>query len=99
MTDPVRGRLGPAHLQTSSAEDENLVEGMSVRVTATASRPVSADTEVMPVRDGASSAGDDDYELDPMTVAIGAGRMLGHTMASAVEGRDGGGSRVGRWGW
>ena len=67
---------------------------MSVGAPATASRPVSADTEV-PVRDGASSAGDDDYELDPMTVAIGAGRMLGHTMASEVEGRDGGGSRVG----
>ena len=34
-----------------SAEDTNIVEGPSVRLTVSASRPVSADTEVMMVRE------------------------------------------------
>ena len=37
------------------------------------------------VRDGTSSAGDDDYELDPMTVTIEAGAMSGHTLVEAIE--------------
>ena len=39
----------------------------------------------MIVRDGTSSAGDDDYELDPMTVTIEAREMSGHTLVEAVE--------------
>ena len=50
-----------------------------------ASRPASTDTEVMIVRDAASSAGDDDYELDPMTVTIAVGQTSGHTLVTAVE--------------
>ena len=37
------------------------------------------------MRDAASSAGDDDYELDPMTVTIAVGQMSGHTLVTAVE--------------
>ena len=70
---------------TMAAAATNLVEGASVRLTVSASRAVSADTEVTIMRDGASSADDDDFELDPMTVTIGAGRTSGHTMISAVE--------------
>ena len=70
---------------TLSADDANLVEGMAVRLTVSASRAVDMDTEVVLERDGTSSAGADDYELAPMTVTIGAGSTSGHTMVSAVE--------------
>ena len=70
---------------TLSADDANVVEGMAVRLTVSASRAVDMDTEVVLERDGTSSAGDDDYELDPMTVTIGAGSTSGHTMVGAVE--------------
>ena len=68
-----------------SAEDTEIVEGESATLTVTASRPVDADTEVTLMRDAASSAGDDDYELDPMTVAIEAGQTSGQTLVSAIE--------------
>ena len=81
---PVEVTLEPPTF-TMSAEDTDIVEGMSGRLTVSASRPVSMDTEVMIVRDGTSSAGDDDYELDPMTVTIEAREMSGHTLVEAVE--------------
>ena len=67
------------------ADDTDIVEGMSGRLTVSASRPVSMDTDVMIVRDGTSSAGADDYRLDPMTVTIEARAMSGHTLVEAVE--------------
>ena len=39
----------------------------------------------MIVRDGTSSAGADDYRLDPMTVTIEASEISGHTLVEAVE--------------
>ena len=63
----------------------DLVEGgMGAMVTATANRAVTADTKVMLMRDRAmSSAGDDDYMADPITITAGA--MTGSTMVMAVE--------------
>ena len=65
-------------------ESMDLVEGMSAEVTATANRAVTADTKVMLMRDRAmSSAGDDDYMADPITIT--AGEMTGSTMVMAIE--------------
>ena len=62
----------------------NLVEGgMGGMVTATANRAVTADTKVMLVRDRAmSSASDDDYTAEPITIL--AGQMSGSTMVMAT---------------
>ena len=81
---PVEVALAPPTF-SMSADDTDIVEGMSGRLTVSASRPVSMDTDVMIVRDGTSSAGDDDYRLDPMTVTIEASAMSGHTLVEAVE--------------
>ena len=65
-------------------DNMDLVEGMSAEVTATANRAVTADTKVMLMRDRAmSSAGDDDYMADPITIT--AGEMTGSTMVMAIE--------------
>jgi len=66
-------------------EDMNLVEGgMGGMVTATANRAVTEDTMVMLMRDRAmSSAGDDDYTAEAITIM--AGEMMGSTMVMAVE--------------
>ena len=81
---PVEVTLAPPAF-SMSADDTNIVEGMSARLTMSASRPVSMDTDVTIVRDGTSSAGADDYRLDPMTVTIEASAMSGHTLVEAVE--------------
>ena len=81
---PVEVTLEPPTF-SMSADDTDIVEGMSGRLTVSASRPVSTDTDVMIVRDGTSSAGADDYRLDPMTVTIEASAMSGHTLVEAVE--------------
>ena len=81
---PVEVTLEPPTF-SMSADDTDIVEGMSGRLTVSASRPVSTDTDVMIVRDGTSSAGADDYRLDPMTVTIEASSMSGHTLVEAVE--------------
>ena len=81
---PVEVTLAPPAF-SMSADDTNIVEGMSARLTVSASRPVSMDTDVTIVRDGTSSAGADDYRLDPMTVTIEASAMSGHTLVEAVE--------------
>ena len=63
----------------------NVVEGgMGAMVTATANRAVTEDVTVMLKRDRAmSSAGDDDYTAEPITIM--AGQMSGSTMVMAVE--------------
>ena len=81
---PVEVTLAPPTF-TMSADDTDIVEGMSGRLTVSASRPVSTDTDVMIVRDGTSSAGADDYRLDPMTVTIKASAMSGHTLVEAIK--------------
>ncbi|MCY4571337.1 MAG: hypothetical protein OXF01_00940, partial [Gemmatimonadetes bacterium] len=78
LSDLTFGVMGP--------DDMNLAEGgMGGRVTVTTNRPVTENTEVMLMRDGSSSAGDDDYMLDPPLVTIMAGQMEGHTMVMATE--------------
>ena len=64
----------------------NLVEGgEGAMVTVSTNIPVSENTEVMLMRDGSSSAGDDDYMLEPSLVTIMAGEMTGSTMVTATE--------------
>ena len=71
-------------LKLKDPEDMNLAEGMSAEVTATANRAVTADTMVMLMRDRAmSSASDDDFMAEAITIA--AGDMMGSTMVMAVE--------------
>ena len=62
----------------------NLTEGMSAMVTATANRAVTADVTINLMRDRAmSTAGDDDYMAEAITIE--AGMMMGTTMVMAVE--------------
>ena len=64
----------------------NLVEGgEGAMVTVSTNIPVSENTEVMLMRDGSSSAGDDDYMLEPSLVTIMAGEMTGSTTVTATE--------------
>ena len=65
-------------------EDMNVAEGMSAMLTVTASDPVPMETEVMIMRDrAASSAADDDYMAEPITIMAGA--TSGTTRVMAVE--------------
>ncbi len=71
-------------IELRGPEDMNLAEGMSAMVTATANRAATADTMVMLMRDRAmSTAGDDDYMAEAITIM--AGEMTGSTMVMAVE--------------
>ena len=58
---------------------------MGGMVTVTTNRPVTENTEVMLMRDGSSSASDDDYMLEPPLVTIMAGHKMGTTMVMATE--------------
>jgi hypothetical protein len=72
---------------TVSAEDGamNLVEGApGVKVTVMTNRAVTENTEVMLMRDGGSSATDDDYELFPPMVTILPDDMSGSVMVTAL---------------
>ena len=75
----------PDLMITLSSEDENIVEGgMGATVTAMANRAVAEDTMVMLMRDRSeSTAGDDDYTAEPITIK--AGEKMGSTMVMAVE--------------
>ena len=67
-------------------DDMNLAEGgMGGMVTVTTNRPVTENTEVMLMRDGSSSASEDDYTLEPPLVTIMAGHKMGTTMVMATE--------------
>ena len=81
---PVEVGLEALSIMLSGPEDMDLVEGMSAEVTAMANRAVTEDTMVMLMRDRAmSSASDDDYMADAITIM--AGEMTGSTMVMAVE--------------
>ena len=67
----------------SGPEDMNIAEGMSAMLTVTASQMVRMDTEVMIMRDGASSATDADFTAE--SVMIMEGETTGTTMVMAVE--------------
>ena len=69
----------------SGPMDMNLAEGMGAKVTVTASGAVAADTEVMLMRDGASSAGMDDFSVTPEMGMIKAGEMMAEFEVMAVE--------------
>ena len=71
-------------LSGPEAEDMNIVEGgMGAMLTVTASAAVPADTEVMIMRDrGQSTAGADDFMVDPLMIM--AGEMMGTTMLTAT---------------
>ena len=81
---PVEVGLEALSIMLSGPEEMNVAEGMSAMVTATANRAVSADTMVMLMRDRSmSSAGDDDFMAEAITIS--AGEMMGSTMVMAVE--------------
>ena len=71
-------------LSGPEGEDMNIVEGgMGAMLTVTASAAVPADTEVMIMRDrGQSTAGADDFMVDPLMIM--AGEMMGTTMLTAT---------------
>ena len=86
MTFPVMVEDEDLVFSVEGPDDRNLSEGgMGGMVTVTTNRPVTANTEVMLMRDGSSSASDDDYMLDPPLVTIMAGKREGHTMVMATE--------------
>ena len=86
LTFPVMVEDAPLTYMVMQPDDMNLVEGgMGVMVKVMTNRAVSENTEVMLMRDGSSSASDDDYMLDPPLVTIMAGNDEGHTMVTALE--------------
>ena len=81
---PVEVGLEALSFTLTGPEDMNVAEGMSATVTATASREVTADVTINLMRDrAASTAGDDDYMAEAITIE--AGSMSGTTMVMAVE--------------
>ncbi|MCY4669614.1 MAG: hypothetical protein OXC29_16715, partial [Rhodococcus sp.] len=86
LTFPVMVEDAPLTFMVMGPEEMNLTEGgMGGMVKVMTNRAVSENTEVMLMRDGSSSASDDDYMLDPPLVTIMAGQMEGHTMVMATE--------------
>ena len=73
---------------TVSAAADMVTEGASVMITATANKMVDVDTMVMLARDGTSSASEDDYSLDPMSITIAAGEMTGAAALMATDDHD-----------
>ncbi len=85
LTFPVMVEDPPLTFTVMGPDDMNLIEGgMGGMVKVMTNRAVSENTEVMLMRDGSSSAGEDDYELDPPLVTIMAGQNEGHTMVMAL---------------
>ena len=74
---------------TLSASAEAVAEGgEAVTITATASQAVMENTEVMVMRDGASTAGEDDYSLEPPLITIMAGETEGSLTLTATDDTD-----------
>ena len=87
MYDAMVAAAGITYTLTGPEGDAmNIVEGgMGVMLTVTASAAVTADTEVMIMRDrGASTASAEDFMLEPMMVTIMADEMMGTTMLTAT---------------
>ena len=78
---------GAVTFTLSGPDDMNIAEGMSAMVMVMASSAVAADTEVMLMRDGTSTAGMDDYTVEPMMATIMAGEMMAEfeVMATADD--------------
>ena len=77
--------MGAITFMLTGPEDMNLVEGMSAKVMVTASSAVVADTEVSLMRDGTSTAGMDDYTVEPMMATIMAGETMAEFDVMAAE--------------
>ena len=74
----------PRTFTLSGPDDMNLVEGMEYELTVMADPAVSADTEVMIMRDrSASTADDSDYLVESITIM--AGEASGSTMLTVTE--------------
>ena len=81
---PVEVGLEALSFTLTGPEDMNVAEGMSAMVTATANRAVTEDVTINLMRDrAASTAGDDDYMAEAITIE--AGMMSGTTMVMAAE--------------
>ena len=82
---PVEVGLEALSFTLTGPEDMmNLAEGKSAMVTATANRAVTEDVTINLMRDrAASTAGDDDYMAEAITIE--AGMMSGTTMVMAAE--------------
>ena len=85
LTFPVMVMADPITFDVMMEGDGNLAEGMMAKVTVMASRGVDADTEVMLMRDGASTASMDDVEVMPMMATIMMGDMTAEFEVTAVE--------------
>ena len=86
MTFPVMVEDEDLVFMVAGPDDANLAEGgMGGMVTVSTNRPVTENTEVMLMRDGSSSASEDDYTLEPPLVTIMAGQKTGSTMVMAAE--------------
>ena len=73
---------------TLAASADTVDEGGTVTITATASQAVHENTEVKVMRDGASTAGDDDYSLEPPLITIMAGDTSGTLTLTATDDHD-----------
>ena len=62
--------------------------GSAVTITATANQAVKGNTEVMVMRDASSTAGDDDYSLEPALITIMDGETSGSAMLTATDDYD-----------
>ncbi len=82
---PVEVMTAPITYSVMGPDDMNLAEGMSAMVTVMASGPVSMNTEVMLMRDGASSAGMDDFSVMPEMATIMVGEMMAEFEVMATE--------------
>ena len=83
---PINVTLQDLVFMVTGPDDMNLAEGgAGGMVKVTTNRAVTANTEVMLMRDGSSSAGDADYTLNPPLVTIMAGQQEGTTMVMATE--------------
>ena len=75
---------------TLSASAEMVMEGGEVTITATASQMVRANTEVMVMRDGSSTAGEEgvDYSVSPPLITIMEGETTGSLTLTAIDDTD-----------
>ena len=76
---------GVETIYSLSASAETVEEGGEATLTATASRAVEANTEVVVTRDEASTAAADDYSLSPPLITIMAGSAEGSLTLTAAD--------------
>ena len=68
----------PLEITSVTASATDVAEGGTVEITASANKMVDANVEVMLIRDATSTAGEDDYKLEPSAmITIMAGESMG----------------------